>query len=296
MLMGKQGVNVNQKTGYTPLHLAAQQGHEEVIELLIQGLKADPNIRDYSGKKAKQYLPNSASSRTQRKSHHSHLADSVDSTVATSISLRKTTPGENPVILRHKANKTISQPSDFRRVKSELISAPTDFRHVQSAGSSSEIGGFGELLVSSRLGSKTSTGQSQDGAFMRNAGNRRSNRESAIRSLIRASTGAVQRTVRRGNWGSTEDVNSDGSTPRSSPRNSAEPSPNLYRKSVPKDRDLMPPPTAPSRNKGRKPVHSISKESLHSEERKSSVVRQVSRSESEPNLGDVTQPSKTTFI
>ncbi|KAL3860419.1 hypothetical protein ACJMK2_010543 [Sinanodonta woodiana] len=67
MIASKSGVNVNQKTGYTPLHLAAMQGHEEIIELLVHTYKADPNVRDYSGKKAKQYLKFSASSRAQRK-------------------------------------------------------------------------------------------------------------------------------------------------------------------------------------------------------------------------------------
>ncbi|KAL8570104.1 hypothetical protein ACOMHN_033783 [Nucella lapillus] len=66
MLANKIGVNVNQRSGYTPLHLAAIHGHEEVIELLVSVYKADANIRDYSGKKAKQYLKNSASSRAQQ--------------------------------------------------------------------------------------------------------------------------------------------------------------------------------------------------------------------------------------
>ena len=115
--------------------------------------EADPNIRDYSGKKAKQYLRNSASSRTQRKSHASKLSDSVDSPITTSINLRHTHHGEGGVVLRHKPQITIGAPSDFRRVKSELISGPTDFRHVQSSNFSSEIGGFGpgSLRTSVRL-------------------------------------------------------------------------------------------------------------------------------------------------
>ncbi|XP_060074551.1 ankyrin repeat domain-containing protein SOWAHA-like [Ylistrum balloti] len=52
--------------GYTPLHLASMHGHEQIIELLVQTFKADPNIRDFSGKKAKQYLPNSASTKAQQ--------------------------------------------------------------------------------------------------------------------------------------------------------------------------------------------------------------------------------------
>ncbi|XP_059164880.1 ankyrin repeat domain-containing protein SOWAHA-like [Physella acuta] len=67
LIANKPGVKVNQRSGYTPLHLAAIHDHEYIIELLVQTFKADPNIRDYSGKKAKQYLKNSASSKAQRK-------------------------------------------------------------------------------------------------------------------------------------------------------------------------------------------------------------------------------------
>ncbi|XP_029635954.1 ankyrin repeat domain-containing protein SOWAHB isoform X4 [Octopus sinensis] len=68
LLCGKPGVNVDQKTfaGFTPLHLASIQCHDDVIELLIQTYKANPNIRDHSGKKPKQYLSSSASARCQQ--------------------------------------------------------------------------------------------------------------------------------------------------------------------------------------------------------------------------------------
>ncbi|XP_062613679.1 ankyrin repeat domain-containing protein SOWAHC-like isoform X1 [Saccostrea cucullata] len=60
-------VNVKEFTsGYTALHLAAMHGHEDIIELLVSTYKADANLRDYSGKKAKQYLRNTASTKAQR--------------------------------------------------------------------------------------------------------------------------------------------------------------------------------------------------------------------------------------
>ncbi|XP_045191907.2 uncharacterized protein LOC123548589 isoform X3 [Mercenaria mercenaria] len=214
--------------GYTPLHLAAIQGHEGIIELLTKTYYADANIRDYSGKKAKQYLSNSASSRAQ---------------------------------------------------------------HVMSLDK--------KLLVSSKLSSKSGNEKSDNG-FMRNSGSRRSNRESAIKSLIRASTGAMKQTVMRSGWGSSEDVINE-KTPKSSPRNSAEPSPVIHRRKgsfKDRDRDLMPPPGASSRHshKSNKPQHSVSKESLHTEDKKLSMMKQVPRSESEPNLGEIVQPSRSTFI
>ncbi|KAJ8982789.1 hypothetical protein NQ317_018490 [Molorchus minor] len=42
--------------GYTPLHISAQFGHKTIFKLLIEVYKADPNIRDYSGRTPEYYL------------------------------------------------------------------------------------------------------------------------------------------------------------------------------------------------------------------------------------------------
>lgn len=49
-------VNARSSAGYTPLHLAAMHNHIEVIKLLVGACDADVEARDYSGKKASQYL------------------------------------------------------------------------------------------------------------------------------------------------------------------------------------------------------------------------------------------------
>ncbi|CAL8263344.1 unnamed protein product [Lota lota] len=51
-------VDVNSKThgGYTPLHIAAIHGHNDVITLLVQGYGARVNVRDNAGKKPYHYL------------------------------------------------------------------------------------------------------------------------------------------------------------------------------------------------------------------------------------------------
>ncbi|XP_068124333.1 ankyrin repeat domain-containing protein SOWAHC [Hyperolius riggenbachi] len=51
-------VNINARAsgGYTALHLAAMHGHLEVIKLLVGAYDADLDVRDYSGRKAWQYL------------------------------------------------------------------------------------------------------------------------------------------------------------------------------------------------------------------------------------------------
>ena len=42
--------------GYPPLHIAAQHNHQEVFDLLVGAYKADANVRDYAGKKPRQYM------------------------------------------------------------------------------------------------------------------------------------------------------------------------------------------------------------------------------------------------
>ncbi|XP_050301594.1 uncharacterized protein LOC126739818 [Anthonomus grandis grandis] len=53
---GTYKVDVNSKTGYTPLHISAQFDHREIFKLLIEVYKADTKIRDYSGRTAEYYL------------------------------------------------------------------------------------------------------------------------------------------------------------------------------------------------------------------------------------------------
>ncbi|RUS89415.1 hypothetical protein EGW08_002852, partial [Elysia chlorotica] len=87
-------INFAIKGGYTALHLAAIHGHEQIIELLVQTFKADANLRDYSGKKAKQYLKNSASSKAQqllvsrRLGSDLHPIKSLDDSFIRSTSMR----------------------------------------------------------------------------------------------------------------------------------------------------------------------------------------------------------------
>lgn len=54
-------VDVRSNTGYTPLHIAAMHNHMEVVKLLVGAYNADVEIRDYSGRKACQYLTDSVS-------------------------------------------------------------------------------------------------------------------------------------------------------------------------------------------------------------------------------------------
>ncbi|XP_030057341.1 ankyrin repeat domain-containing protein SOWAHC [Microcaecilia unicolor] len=49
-------INARASGGYTALHLAAMHGHVEVVKLLVGAYDADVDIRDYSGRKACQYL------------------------------------------------------------------------------------------------------------------------------------------------------------------------------------------------------------------------------------------------
>ncbi|KAK6308345.1 hypothetical protein J4Q44_G00216160 [Coregonus suidteri] len=55
-MMANAGADVNTKSGYTPLHIAALHGHRHILELLIGTYGAKENLRDYSGHLACQYL------------------------------------------------------------------------------------------------------------------------------------------------------------------------------------------------------------------------------------------------
>ncbi|XP_034533386.1 ankyrin repeat domain-containing protein SOWAHC-like [Notolabrus celidotus] len=54
-------VDARSNMGYTPLHVAAMHNHMEVVKLLVGAYGADVEIRDYSGRKACQYLTDSVS-------------------------------------------------------------------------------------------------------------------------------------------------------------------------------------------------------------------------------------------
>lgn len=54
-------VDVRSNMGYTPLHIAAIHNHMEVLKLLVGAYNANVEIRDYSGRKACQYLTNNVS-------------------------------------------------------------------------------------------------------------------------------------------------------------------------------------------------------------------------------------------
>ncbi|XP_057290777.1 ankyrin repeat domain-containing protein SOWAHD-like [Hydractinia symbiolongicarpus] len=52
--------------GYTPLHVAAMHGKENIIRDLVQYYEADINLRDYSGRKARNYLKHDSSQSIKR--------------------------------------------------------------------------------------------------------------------------------------------------------------------------------------------------------------------------------------
>ena len=110
-----------------------------ILKGLIFSSEADPNIRDYSGKKPKQYLKNSASSRAQRKFLSSSITDSCDSsmtaTLRSNVSVGPPTTESRPsVSLR--SGLTISEPMDFR---SSVNLSPNPSQNFGSAAQRSSI-------------------------------------------------------------------------------------------------------------------------------------------------------------
>ncbi|KAM3618490.1 uncharacterized protein V6R79_021002 [Siganus canaliculatus] len=55
-LVANAGADVNTKSGYTPLHIAALHGHQHILDLLITSYGAKANLRDYSGHLPFHYL------------------------------------------------------------------------------------------------------------------------------------------------------------------------------------------------------------------------------------------------
>uniref|UniRef100_A0A670XXC9 Uncharacterized protein n=1 Tax=Pseudonaja textilis TaxID=8673 RepID=A0A670XXC9_PSETE len=74
-------VNAKSFGGYTPLHIAAIHGQEEVIAQLVKVYNAKVNLRDYSGKKPFQYLKEGSSFKVR------HLLNDPG---------LQTNPGQNP--------------------------------------------------------------------------------------------------------------------------------------------------------------------------------------------------------
>ncbi|XP_046585194.1 ankyrin repeat domain-containing protein SOWAHC-like [Haliotis rubra] len=218
LVASKPGVSINSRThgGYTPLHMAAIHGHEDIISLLVQTYRADANVRDFSGKKAKQYLKNSASTKAQ------------------------------------------------------------------------------QLLLSRTLHSNLGSGRSLDDSFMRTMSFRKSHRTRAISSLLQATSSIVRTQTFRSSWdGSSENLRGEEkSTPDSTPPSSTTSSPSSSRKGSfsKQDRDMMPPPSAPTRRKKMPASGSGDNLSMESPSEKSLG----SRSESDPSL--TTHSAKTTFI
>ncbi|XP_058623122.1 uncharacterized protein LOC131534311 isoform X1 [Onychostoma macrolepis] len=68
-MMARSGADVNQRAGYTPLHLASLHGHDKIIQLLINNYNAKVNIRDYHGKMAAHYWTGSKDIFTEHRSH-----------------------------------------------------------------------------------------------------------------------------------------------------------------------------------------------------------------------------------
>ncbi|XP_048015296.1 protein HOS4 isoform X2 [Megalobrama amblycephala] len=68
-MMARSGADVNQRAGYTPLHLASLHGHGKIIQLLINSYNAKVNVRDYHGKMAAHYWNGSKDLFTEHRPH-----------------------------------------------------------------------------------------------------------------------------------------------------------------------------------------------------------------------------------
>nr|CAD7439981.1 unnamed protein product [Timema bartmani] len=86
------------KQGYTPLHIAMMFGHEDIFNLLVKVYAADPNLRDWSGRKPRQYLTSQ------------DMAVSAD-TFRSEFSRELTTAATAPVSTPHAPSKLLKRMS-----------------------------------------------------------------------------------------------------------------------------------------------------------------------------------------
>ena len=76
LLMAGADENIRSFGGHSPLHLAAQQNQEKVIEYLVNQCDADVDSRDNYGKPPSDYLPDNASKRSKywlKREHHTSI-------------------------------------------------------------------------------------------------------------------------------------------------------------------------------------------------------------------------------
>lgn len=76
-------INARASGGLTPLHIAAMQGHEMLIKVLVGAFGADVHLRDHNGRKAWQYLRTNASPQIKE------LSGALEEDVANLASLNK---------------------------------------------------------------------------------------------------------------------------------------------------------------------------------------------------------------
>ncbi|KAF2899461.1 hypothetical protein ILUMI_06714, partial [Ignelater luminosus] len=79
LFAGKYKADVNSRTngGYTPLHMAVQFGHKKVYNLLVEVYRANPEIRDFSGRRPNQY--ETSQTQTSNKDNYSEYSKKLPS-------------------------------------------------------------------------------------------------------------------------------------------------------------------------------------------------------------------------
>eukprot|EP00112_Aurelia_sp_Birch-Aquarium-sp1_P006465 Seg1714.5 transcript_id=Seg1714.5/GoldUCD/mRNA.D3Y31 product="Ankyrin repeat domain-containing protein SOWAHC" protein_id=Seg1714.5/GoldUCD/D3Y31 len=74
-LIADSGADINARAGQTALHLAAMQGHDIIIKMLVNDYGADVHARDYAGKKPKDLVKDTVAPDIQRKLGRSLILD-----------------------------------------------------------------------------------------------------------------------------------------------------------------------------------------------------------------------------
>ncbi|XP_030067832.1 ankyrin repeat domain-containing protein SOWAHA [Microcaecilia unicolor] len=74
-------VDIKSHGGYTSLHIAAMHGREDIIFVLVRHYNARVDLRDYSGKKAFQYLKKGSSLKARDALNDPHASNRMEQTI-----------------------------------------------------------------------------------------------------------------------------------------------------------------------------------------------------------------------
>ncbi|XP_042303619.1 ankyrin repeat domain-containing protein SOWAHA [Sceloporus undulatus] len=163
---GGARVNVNVKShgGYTPLHVAAIHGQEEVVAQLVRDYNAKVSLRDYSGKKPFQYLKEGSSFAVRHllRDPHLHTVTGHNASIKKNPKVAASILSSTSTVLGllsddtafYELTKGLKKPASFNKF---LNAATAPRRKMKSRGTFSSYSSLSEALEEDQEETTTTT-------------------------------------------------------------------------------------------------------------------------------------------